>query len=393
MSKFLYTSVCCAVIFCLGSWECFAASDSVNIVKDGQGVCSIASPSAQKPGIPFAIQELKKYVEQMSGAKLADGDAKSSPAIVVGLRSDFSPEDQAALPPAAKGYDGYAVAVVAEPSPKILIAGDNERGAIYGVYDVLERLGCRWFYPTQDPKDPEVVPHSASLAIAVGKSSVASPMRFRIYNGDAWYFDMHLADAMKQVDHAMKLRSNVIGWQAAVDKPLADQYRTFRDHGVLAEIEKRDMGFHGPAHSFNHFLPNEHFAKHPKWFGMRDGKRVPQAAAGAQFCWSNADARKVFVENVAAFVQSAPLLRILAIVPFDGGKACTCPECTKAGPSNCLLVVMNEVIERLHSFRPDLLVETVGGYAPMIEPPDRRQGQSDSAYLLGPLGTLHGLRL
>ena len=61
---------------------------------------------------------------------------------------------------------------------------------IYGVYELLERLGCRWFYPTQDVRDPEVIPHEPSLAIAAGRWAVASPMKHRIYNGDAWFFDI-----------------------------------------------------------------------------------------------------------------------------------------------------------------------------------------------------------
>ena len=150
---------------------------------------------------------------------------------------------------------------------------------------------------------------------------------------------------------------------------MAQQYDALRRQGVLGEIEKRALSLHGPAHSFNLFLPNELFAEHPEWFGMRDGRRVTQDFFGAQFCWSNAEARKAFSENVARFAQQAPLIRILVLVPFDGGRACDCPDCRQAGASNSLMTVMHEVIERLQSVRPDLLVETVGGYPPMIEPP------------------------
>lgn len=360
---------------CLLAGECVAAAGPVKIVENHQSQWRIASPSLETPGVPWAIQELRKYVELISGARLAYGrlsDGKPAddvPEILIGLRKEFSAEDQRSLPSPAKGHDGYAIAVRAGPPPRILIAGDNGRGAIYGVYDLLERLGCRWVYPAQDPNDPEIVPRAASLAIPAGAWAVASPMKHRIYNGDAWYFNMDLPDAAKQVDHAMKVRCNLIGWQCAVDRPLREQYSEFRARGVLAEIEKRDLGLHGPAHSFNLFLPNEHFSKHPDWFGMRDGKRVPQNFFGAQFCWSNAEARKCFVENVAEFARAAPQIRVLAIVPFDGGKACDCPDCRRTGASNCLLTLMREVIARLETIRPDLLVETVGGYAPMIQPP------------------------
>jgi hypothetical protein len=194
-------------------------------------------------------------------------------------------------------------------------------------------------------------------------------MKHRIYNGDAWYWDIQPDKAVAQVDHAIKLRCSLIGWQCAVDKPLSEQYRKLRELGVLAELEKRDLSLHGPAHSFNLLLSNELFTNHPSWFGMRDGRHVPQNFLGAQFCWSHPEGRKAFVENVTTFARQSPRIGVLAIVPFDGGKACDCPECRKAGASNCLMALMNEVIESVEACRPGLPVETVGGYAPMIEPP------------------------
>ena len=71
------------------------------------------------------------------------------------------------------------------------------------------------------------------------------------------------------------------------------------------------MFLHGPAHSFD-LLPagsDQYMADHPEWFGMRDGKRVPQNFIGAQFCWSNAEARRQFIDNVETFVQACPQLR------------------------------------------------------------------------------------
>jgi hypothetical protein len=343
---------------------------AVQVVENHQTFWRIVSPSMACAGVPHAIEELRKYVERISGAKLsADTDPQGGPVIVVGLRRDLVESDRDALPPPAQGYDGYAIAIRGGVEPKVLIAGENARGTIYGVYELLERWGCRWFYPVQDPADREVVPHAASLRLSIGAWAAASPMKYRIYNGDAWYFDIRPDNAIKQVDHAAKVRCNMIGWQCAHNRSLAQQYDALRQQGVLGEIEKRAMTLHGPAHSFDLFLPNELFAEHPEWFGMRDGRRVTQDFFGAQFCWSNAEARKVFSENVASFAQQTPLIEILLLVPFDGGRACDCSECRAAGASNSLMSVMHDVIERVQPVRPDLLVETAGGYPPMIEPP------------------------
>lgn len=350
-------------------------TNTVGIVAAGKSDWRIVCPPPASPAINWAARELQKYLGQVSGCKLPIVQrTRGKPALAVGLRPELSPEDRAVLPPPAQGYDGYAVAVVPatrKTPARIVIAGDNARGVIYGVYDVLERLGCRWFYPTQDAADPEVVPRRDTVALRTRSWTVASPMKYRICNGSEWFFEMQAAPALKQLEWAMKARYNGMGWQADTHTPLETQYQQLADSGLLAELAKRDMLLHGPAHCFNLLLRAEdHMTNHPEWFGLRDGKRVPQAFAGAQFCWSNPEARKQFTDNVEAFARQAPQIRILCLVPFDGGQACECEPCKKAGASNLLMLLMGEVIERLKTCRPGLLVETVGGYGPMTDPPD-----------------------
>ena len=355
-----------------------APTNTVGIVAARKSDWRIVSASAGSPQVDWAATELQRYARQITGCELPIARRQSRrPAIVLGLREELSPADRALLPLPATGYDGYAIAVhpaVGKTAARIVVAGGNQRGVIYGVYDLLERLGCRWFYPTEDAADPEVVPRQDTISLAAGSWAVASPMKYRICNGSEWFFQMQAAPALKQLEWAMKARYNAMGWQADTSTPLEAQYRKLADTGLLVELTKRDMLLHGPAHSFNLLLRAEDYmADHPEWFGLRNGKRVPQTFAGAQFCWSNREARKKFTDNVEAFARLAPQIRILCLVPFDGGPACECDQCKKAGASNLLMLLMGEVIERLKTSRPDLLVETVGGYGPMTDPPDNAQ--------------------
>jgi hypothetical protein len=354
------------------------SSQTVKIAEGHTSDWRIVCPPPASPAINWAARELQKYLGQMSGCKLPIVNrTHGKPALAVGLRPELSPDYRAALPPPAQGYDGYAVAVVpaTRKTPAcIVIAGDNSRGVIYGVYDVLERLGCRWFYPNQDATDPEVVPQRPTLSLPAGSWAVASPMKYRICNGSEWFFEMQTAPALKQLEWAMKARYNAIGWQADTHTPLEIQYRQLADSGLLAELAKRDMLLHGPAHCFNLLLRAEDYmTNHPDWFGLRNGKRVPQTFAGAQFCWSNPAARRKFTDNVEEFARQAKQINILALVPFDGGQACECDQCKKAGASNLLMLLMGEVIERLKTCRPDLPVETVGGYGAVTDPPETAQ--------------------
>ena len=349
------------------------SNTAMTLAENGHSDWRISSPSMKTAAVPHAVAELRAYFNRVSGAELSVAEADwSGPEIIVGLRSELSAEDQAQLPAKKDGADGYSIAIIDSP-PRIIIAGDNPRGTIYGVYDLLERLGCRWFYPQQDAKDTEVVPRLAKVELPAGSWAVASPIATRVCNGDAWFFKIDPEAAKKQIDWAMKNRYNVIGWQCMPsnqEKSPLEQYNDLRDAGVLTELEKRGMTLHGPAHSFDHFLNSKsYFDQHPEWFGVRDGKRVPQAAMGAQFCWSNADGRREFVKNATTFIAAAPLVSTFCTIPFDGGPACECDECRKIGGSNLAMLLMGELIASVKQVRPDVAVEQVAGYSPLAQPP------------------------
>ena len=141
----------------------------------------IAAPPPGSPGVNWGVTELQKYLQRMALCRFpVVKTSRGKPAFVVGLRNEILPEDRALLPPSAPGYDGYAIAVrpaTRKTPARIVIGGDNPRGVIYGVYDLLERCGCRWFYPAQDPADPEVVPQLDSLLLPTGSWAVACPAR------------------------------------------------------------------------------------------------------------------------------------------------------------------------------------------------------------------------
>ena len=318
----------------------------------------------------FAASELQRYLKQMSGCTLPATQRRRGDAIVIALTNDLSAKERKLLPAPREGYDGYRIAV--EPG-RIVIAGDNPRGTVYGVYDLLEHLGCRWFYPAQNTNDPEVIPKQKTLSLQTNSWAVSSRFQYRICNASGWFYDVQAPAGLLEVDWAMKNRFNMMGWQADSSlskKSLESQYQKLGEVGALAELEKRGMTIHGPAHSFDQLLLSEaYFKQHPEWFGMRDGKRVPQAFAGAQFCWSNPYARKQFIDNAEAFIRGAPLIHIFCPIPFDGGVACDCPECKKAGASNLLMLLMSELIQRLNHSCPGVLVETVGGYGAAHDPP------------------------
>ena len=106
-----------------------AQTNAVGIVSAGKSDWRIVSPSAIAPGVDWAAKELQKYIHQISGCELPIAKRPGSkPTLVIGLRDKLSPADRALLPPAAAGYDGYAIAIrppVGKTPARIVIAGDN----------------------------------------------------------------------------------------------------------------------------------------------------------------------------------------------------------------------------------------------------------------------------
>lgn len=359
----------------------------VELVKEGKSNWNIRQMSPQSRTSVWAAEELQKYIGQMTCARLEIKSEQQQDVILIGLRADVADDMQ--LPGPQKGYDGFSLVI---DKDRIVIAGDNECGIVYGVYELLERLGCRWFYPDQDPNDCEVVPELKYLSLTMDSYSVASPIEYRISNATSFFFDIQ-PDIMKaQLDASMKARYNSMGWQCSHETYVGQQYDEMVRTGVIEELEKRGMFLHGPAHSFPHFLRDEdHFDENPEWFGMRDGKRVHQVYGGAQFCWSNAEARKVFVKNAEQFVLNSPVIKIFCTLGFDGGPACACPECEKSTPADLVFLLMNELVEALGKSAPEVKVETSGGYNPVHEPPEKTVADERLRIIWAHWGRHHGM--
>ncbi len=337
----------------------------------------IENHSRQNAPVAFAAGELGRYLDETAGHQTHRGATKPGAArIVLGLRADLPTQERALLPKPEEGFDGYAVAITtsAEGTPLWIIGGDNARGVVYGAYDVLERLGWRWFHPQLDPNDGEVRPASEKPMIPEGQWAVASPMRTRAL---IWYVSRKAArtapptpDALrKQIDWAVKNRYNTLEHRALeldANHPLR---RTLRE-----ETARRGMRIQSPGHNFDIFFPDstETFIEHPEWFGERNGRRHRHTSEyGAQFCWTHEGAIQVFLENVVNFVGARPELDVLTLSALDGGtpKPCACETCSERSPTDRYLDLVNRVVAALKETAPHVTVEAIVGYQHVEDPP------------------------
>ncbi len=322
-------------------------------------LCAAGSGSVER----FAAEELADYFHRITGAKLSNTSGRKT--IFLGLRGQLSAHN---LPQPKKGADGYTLVIA---SDKIVVAGDNPRGLLYGVYDLLERMGCRWYVPNCDPKDPEVVPKTPSLSVTAGEWTEASPFEDRVYWLSGLAFEIRQKQALSQIDWAAKNRFNTLSWQCEavkIDRHLEEMH----SKGVFEAMEKRGLVLHGPGHSFPYFLSTEsYFKDHPEWFGMRDGKRHPHGGVwpAINFCMSNEEAVEQFIANVEAFIKKHPQFKRLDLLPIDGGLPCECEECSKETPTDIALKLYNKVADRIAKVAPDVIVDCVPGYSVLEKPP------------------------
>lgn len=337
--------------------------NAVQLATAGRTDWHISVPANSGGVVRFAADELAGYFHHITGAKLSNQPGRKT--IFLGLRKQLAAHD---LPPPKQGADGYSLLIAPD---RIVIAGDSPRGLLYGVYDLLERMGCRWYVPNCDPKDPEFVPNEPNLSIPAENRSEASPFADRIYWLSGLAFDIKQGQALAQIDWAAKNRFNTLSWQCVSEKIDSD-LENMQSKGVFEAMEKRGLVLHGPGHSFPYFLPTDkYFKDHPEWFGMRDGKRQPHGGAwpAVNFCMSNPGAVEQFIQNVGTFVEKHPQIKRLDLLPIDGGLPCECEQCLKNTPTDQALLLYNKVTERVAKVAPDVLVDCVPGYSVVEKPP------------------------
>jgi hypothetical protein len=149
------------------------ASPAATLVKDGNAVAVIVVSARTNEFEKLAARELRGYVEKMSGARLAVVTAET--AQVEGVIRDLQAKGQTPILLGALAQADKEVAVrgafsIKADAGSVRIAGPEE-GVYYGVIELLEQAGCRWFMPGDLG---EVVPALKTVEVKA-QSTVQTP--------------------------------------------------------------------------------------------------------------------------------------------------------------------------------------------------------------------------
>ena len=270
----------------------------------------------------FAAKEMRYYLDRITAASFRIEVAGSpAPGIYIG--------DVCGIDTTALGEDGFHILTDGE---RLCIAGGT-RGVLYGVYEFLETLGCRFF-----THNCEKIPSRPTLELTQEYDLQRTPaFEYRAHN---------YSDAVQNPRFALKCRFN------GANHPLP-----------------RRMGGHMPyawfVHSFDHMLPVSVYGEaHPEYFAQVNGKRLVQNAGRTQLCLTNEEVFDICLQSVRKRLKEVPDARLISISQNDWPEHCECENCLRVdreegSPSGTLLRFVNRIAEALEEEFPQVIFDTL----------------------------------
>jgi hypothetical protein len=271
-----------------------SAAAAVRLAEDGATDYAVVVSSEASASERWAAEELVAHIKQMSGATLpvradsADA-ARTDKEVLIG----YGPAvDKLGLArDEGLGDDGFVIKTVGS---RLVIAGGRKRGTLYGVYTLLEQLGCRWWTPTES-----TIP--ALRTIAIPDMDLRQVPRLE-------YRDMMFADSFSDEARLWAVRNKVNG-MAWEDAP--EQYGgRYEFIGNL-------------VHSYNELMESSGMELTPAMWALRRGERQ----VGRQPCLSNPDTLKAMTISVLRHYRENPDAKFVVVGQNDNSFYCECDQC------------------------------------------------------------------
>lgn len=304
------------------------ANEWLTIVNNGESDYVIIKGTNCSPSEATAANELQKYIRQISGATLEvfnDTAGVRVREILVG-KTNREGAGSYIVDRMALGDEGFTVMVTGE---KLVIAGGELRGTLYGVYNFLEQnLGCRWFMPSL-----EAIPQNSTVKIDA--TLQYTQKAYFEYRDDYWNSAFNADWKAKH-----KINSN--------------------NGGFLGAPYGGGISYADFCHSMDRMVPVSYFEEHPEYFSYRED--VGQWTTH-QRCLTNPDVLAITIANARAALLANPQAKIMSITQNDNGAYCQCPSCKAmdemyGGPSGTNIWFVNQVAQALESEFPQIGFDT-----------------------------------
>jgi len=308
-----------------------SSAQELVIAENGKSDYHIVIPEKASEPVRHAADELAQFIREMTGVNLSIRTEDHQPAAEceillgnnrrlqeLGLEIDWQ----------KLGKEGYVLKTVGK---KLVIAGGEPRGTLYGVYGLLEEhWGCRWFTP-----DCSRIPHYDRLVIGPVDQTVVPVLEYR----EPFTYDCFDGD-----------------W-CARNRMNSSSARLGPQHGGKVRF---GSGFF--VHTFDRLVPPEkYFGEHPEYFALVKGKRLKDRT---QLCCTNEDVIRLVTEGILKAIESDPEAFVFSVSQNDWYNYCECEKCqalAKAEDSQIapVLQMVNRVAEVVEKRYPDKAIETL----------------------------------
>lgn len=337
----------CVIVALIVAMPAFGA---VTLVRDGEPAATIIHFGQQ--GCQHAAEELQRYIHAMTGAVLdirfmSPQEAETAywggeQLLGLALGEETMRRVGFNVPDLQAG--GFYQ--MSDGMQLVGVLGNDPDGLMYGVYDLLEQWGVRWYMPGELG---EQIPQMDTLRVT-SLDNAENP-------------DFILRDM----------------WLAHGDRPGTEDedYELWRMRNKMGGVNAR-MG-HNLARIIS---PDEYAETHPEYFPLIEGERViPEWGHDWQPCTSNPDVVGIAAETAAAAFDADPLMWAFSLSPNEGPAGwCQCENCTALDPpafrddptqgkGRRMLVFANQVAERLAETHPNAHVAFAAS-GPTAGPPD-----------------------
>ena len=285
---------------------CGAASaqeDGCTLVADGVPRSAVVVAEKAGPSEKFAAAELRDHIEAISGAKLethgSPADVPAGVATLICIGVDALPTVDPVRADAAKLGEEAFIIRVAEGRP-VAIVGGGQRGTLYGVYEFLEGLGCRWWTPSES-----TIPKTKTIVVRRMTLRQSPRLEYR--------------DIMSREGHGPEGQL----WMARN-----------KLNGMIWKDAPEGLGgrylFAGKmlAHTLMDLLKSNGIEITPEMMSLdARGRRAAPGNRRAQLCFTNQAAIAAMARAVVAEYRKNPAIHFVMVGQEDGHNYCRCPDC------------------------------------------------------------------
>ena len=270
------------------------------------------------PSVIHGAEELKRFLGEISGADFiidTDRSKQTESEILVGRSSHFDALDTG-ICLRCLGDEGLYLKTVGKT---VVIAGSDVRGAMYGVYQLLdEYLGCRWF-----TEDVSFIP----------KLEYRDPYFYGYYDGD-WF-----------ARNRMNAKS-----------------------ASLTPLMGGKVDYHRFVHSMSELIPQEEYGdSHPEYYCLRykdDGTSERLSHSYSQPCLTNPEVLEIAKKNVRKILDENPNCQIMSVSQNDNYLFCQCDACKavdeeEGSHAGTLIRFVNAIAEDIEKDYPNVAIDTL----------------------------------